>query len=69
MSLPDPVVSNVESASGNNDGDYEDSKYEIDQDIITEEDSEGESDQKAVREPTKRKSKVGPLSKCPPEFK
>lgn len=52
MSLPDPVVSNVESASGNNDGDYEDSKYEIDQDIITEEDSEGESDQKAVREPT-----------------
>lgn len=37
--------------------------------IITEEDSEGESDQKAVREPTKKKSKVGPLSKCPPEFK
>ena len=51
------------SDSGSNDEDYENSENEREEEIITEEDSETESE--PVEEPKQKKSTVDPLFKWP----
>ena len=55
----------MESDSGRNDEDYENSESESEEKIIIEEDNETESEPEALEEPTRKKSKVHSLFKWP----